>query len=132
MKKARFISSVLAFSLLLAGRNLPAQYSQQTLSFSLLGDYEYQTNYVVVSNPASTETIDRHNLYTVLINTGNVVKAIAVDEVGTNWTKWVGAALVLRVSMADSNDQAIYLTKGSGRLADQSQCFQVLQRQLLQ
>jgi hypothetical protein len=119
MKQIRLFSAALGVCLIIAPASLRAQYAQQTLTFSLLGQYMYPTNILVISNRTSagttnTEFYGDQVVNTVLITTGNVIKALAVDEEGTNWVKWIDAYLVLRTSLLDSS-QAIYLTMGSGR-----------------
>jgi hypothetical protein len=100
---------------------LRAQTSVQRLTFSLLG--EYQTNVFVTntSNPASALTNENSYIRDILFGSGNVVKAIAVDLEGANWTNWAGAALVREVNLSNGSE-GIFL-RINGRQTNVSSFF---------
>jgi hypothetical protein len=110
MNKIRFSFFVAGAALLLAAGGLHAQTSIQRLTFSLLA--EYQTNIFYTNTTESTVPLTNENSYIhhILIATGNVVKALAVDLDGTNWTNWAGSVLVREVNLTNGTE-GIFLRK---------------------
>src|SRR5665213_1164953 len=101
MIQIRFFIGILALSFVLAaqGTALP-QYIQQTLTFSIVGNY--QTN-IFYTNDVITNYVSQ--IKGKIINSPDIVKSIAIDLAGTNWnlthkigsvcyTNWTGAALI--------------------------------------
>jgi len=107
-----------AVALLLMTGSLHAQTSVQRITISLFG--QYQTNRFY-TNSTTGLTNENARLRDILIATGNVVKAIAVDLEGTNWTNWAGAALVREVNLTNGNE-GIFL-RLSGKQTNVSSFF---------
>ncbi len=110
MNKIRFVFFAAGAALALAASGLHAQTSIQRLTFSLLADYQTNIFYTNLANPAGPLTNENSRIRTVLIATGNVVKALAVDLEGTNWTTWAGSVLVREVNLTNGNE-GIFLRK---------------------
>jgi hypothetical protein len=117
MNKIRSIVFAAAAALLMSTSGLHAQTSIQRISFSLLG--EYQTNVFNTNSGASTS--ENSYIRNILIGSGNVVKAIAVDLEGTNWRNWAGASLVREVNLTNGNE-GIFL-RLNGRQTNVSSFF---------
>lgn len=91
--------------------SLNAQISVQRLTISLLASYQTNT-FATNTSGASPLTNTYSKIKTVLIGTANVIKAIAVDAEGTNWSLWAGAELVREVNLTNGNE-GIFLRKGT-------------------
>jgi hypothetical protein len=111
MNKIRFSFFIAAAALLLTAGGLRAQTSIQRLTFTLLAQYQKNIFYTNTANPGGPLTNEFSVIRTVLITAGNVVKALAVDVGGTNWTNWAGSALVREVNLIDGTE-GIFLRKG--------------------
>lgn len=103
----RFLTAAVALLLMAGGVQAQTPTSVQRISISLFG--EYQTNQFFTN--AMNLTNENAKLHDVLIATGNVIKAIAVDLDGTNWTNWAGASLVREVNLTNGNE-GIFLRLG--------------------
>jgi hypothetical protein len=119
MNKVRFLFAVVCAAFILVGRQAQAQTTIQYMSFYLVGNY--QTN-IVTTNADGTQT--NSHLYTpqFLVNGVNLVKALAVDAVGTKWTNWAGAYLLREVNLINGHE-GIYL-RIDGVQTNVSQYFQ--------
>ncbi|HZM02600.1 MAG TPA: hypothetical protein VFC44_06220 [Candidatus Saccharimonadales bacterium] len=108
MNKTRFLFAAVCGTLLAAGQ-VQAQISFQTIGISFLA--QYQTNMV---HPNADNTATNIDAYApnILITTGNVIKAIAVDLAGEKWTTWAGSHLVREINLATTNE-GIFLRKGA-------------------
>ena len=103
-----------ALALWLGGRAVPvqAQITEQVLSFSFI--CQFSTN-VFTTNSAAGITNDERVLNSILIDTPNIVRAIAIDLDGTNWVrKWYPAVIVRDVNLADGSE-GIFLRHGTTR-----------------
>jgi hypothetical protein len=111
MKHTRCLFLVLALVLGCCAQRAQGQTAAQNMNFSIICQYitnTYTTN-------AGTVLTDQH-LPTVLINSGNIVRAILVDTFWTNnsteWasnlSRWQGASIVYEENMTTHN-QGIYL-----------------------
>ena len=109
MKLIRLALATLALTLGLAALNASAQSSQQPLAFSILMEYQYETNTVI---DAGAETNNPSTLRTLLITPRDVLKAIGVDLFGKEWTNWMGGSLVRRVNLTNGTE-GIYLRNGA-------------------
>ncbi|MGP8201946.1 MAG: hypothetical protein ACLQU4_20845 [Limisphaerales bacterium] len=118
MNKIRFSIFAAAVALLMTAGGLHAQTSIQNLAFSLIG--EYQTDFFS-TNASGALTNEATHIHQILIATGNVVKALAVDLEGTNWTNWAGARLVREVNLTNGNE-GIFL-RLNGRQTNVSSFF---------
>jgi hypothetical protein len=115
MKRLRYLVMALVLGLGFALR-APAQTVAQNLTISLI--CQYVTNDFTNNYPALDITNRHQEIVTVLIDTANLVKAMAIDLEGrtnsdnaTNWLQWAGAAIVLEQNMITTN-QGIFLRKG--------------------
>jgi len=97
----RFSFFVAGTAWLLAAGALRAQTSIQRLAFSLVA--EYQTNIFYTNTTESTVSLTNESSYThrAFLITSNVIKALAVDVDGPNWTNWLGSALVREVNLTN-------------------------------
>jgi len=98
--------------LALAAGGLHAQTSIQRLTFSLLGEYQTNIFYTNSDNPPLTNEDSR--THTILIGTGSVIKALAVDLEGTNYSTWTGSELVREVNLTNGNE-GIFLRKAGNQ-----------------
>jgi len=89
------------------------------MSFSVL--CQYVTNYSSTTNLTTQVVTHYVALETVLLNSANLVKAMAIDLLNTNWTQWAGAAIVYEVNMANGA-QGIYM-RLDGRQTNVSSFF---------
>jgi hypothetical protein len=109
MNKMRSLFLILAFGLGWCSQRAQAQTSAQTLTFSVI--CQYVTNTYVTNISADTVTTNPH-VVTVLLNSANLVKAMAADIFSTNWVtnwpKWSGASIVYEQNL-ESGNQGIYL-----------------------
>ncbi len=85
-------------------------FRDQLKQVRMLADYQTNIFYTNLANPAGPLTNENSRIRTVLIATGNVVKALAVDLEGTNWTTWAGSVLVREVNLTNGNE-GIFLRK---------------------
>jgi len=97
MNKIRLKVFVVCAAVVLAAGGLHAQTSIQNLTFSLLA--QYQTNII----GTNTENQD-DRIHTILITTHSVIKAIAVDLQGTNWTNYGSGELVREVNLTNGHE----------------------------
>ncbi len=104
MKKISFCL-VSAILFLLLPERASAQTSFQRVSFLLTADY--QTN-IYSTNNGLTNVNSR--IKEVVIATGNIVRAIAIDLEGTNWPIWAGSAIIREVNLTNGNE-GIFLRK---------------------
>jgi hypothetical protein len=109
MMKMRCLFLVLALGCGLCAQQARAQTSEQVMTFSII--CQYATNNITVTNP--TTQVVTHYLVedTVLLNTENLVKAMAIDMLKTNWAQWQGADICYEVNLANGNE-GIYLRLG--------------------
>jgi hypothetical protein len=98
----------LALSLGLAARPASAQSIQEYLTFSINAEFEVTTN-SVLDNDSLTNYYSVHR--TVLVGTHNIVKAIAIDLFGDEWTNWNTATILRRINPANG-EEGIYLRSG--------------------
>src|ERR1700678_1545079 len=106
MKKMRCLFLVLALGFGWCSQRAQGQTSEQALSFSII--CQYVTNNINTTNP-TTKIVTQHFLeQTVFLSSANLVKAMAIDLVGTNWMRWAGSTIEYEVNMANGN-QGIYL-----------------------
>jgi hypothetical protein len=106
MKKMRYLFLVLALGFGLCAQRVQGQTSEQVMTFSII--CQYVTNYYTVTN-LTTQVVDHYfELETVYLDSANLVKAMAIQLLGTNWTKWSGAAICYENNMVNGN-QGIYL-----------------------
>jgi hypothetical protein len=113
MKKMRYLFLVLALGFGLCAQRAPAQTAAQTMTFSII--CQYATNTFTNINVSSDTTNVHQQIITVLLDSANIAKAIAIDLEGTNWnrsgtnsTNWTGAAIVYEENLQSGN-QGIYL-----------------------
>lgn len=102
---------VLGLAGLLAPR-AQGQTSGQVMTFSIA--CQYNTNNLSTNFLAGhvQNVNDFKQITTVLVDTANMVKALAVDNFGTNWVKWIGAQLCYEVDLA-TGTPAIFMRLGS-------------------
>jgi hypothetical protein len=114
MNKIRFSVFAAGAALALAAGGLDAQTSIQRLTFSLLAEYQtniYSTN---TANPEGPLTNENTDIRSILISTGNVIKALAVDVAGTNFTNWSsGGSLVREVNLTNGNEGIFLRANGN-------------------
>jgi hypothetical protein len=108
MKKMRYLFLVLAFCFGLCAQRAPGQTVHQNLTSSII--FQYVTNYVNVTNTTTKVVNSYEQLDTVLINTANVAKAIALQKFTTNWAQWSPADIFYEVNLNTGN-QGIYLAR---------------------
>jgi hypothetical protein len=114
MNKIRSSGFAAALALALTAGSLQAQTSIQRLTFSLLGEYETNVLFTNTANPAGTVTNENAFIRDILIGTGNVIKALAVDLEGTNFATWTGGTLVREVNLTNGHE-GIFLRKGGNQ-----------------
>jgi hypothetical protein len=105
MKKMRCLFLVLALGLSLCSQRAQGQTSAQSMTFSIICQYVTNT---YTTNLSTHTTNQDQRVQTVLLNSGNLVKAMAIDMFGTNWPKWQFASIVYEQNLESSN-QGIYL-----------------------
>jgi hypothetical protein len=121
MNKTRFGLVSVCLGLFFTCASVQAQFSVQRLTFSLLGEYETNTFSTNTSDPSQPLTNQFSQIKTVLIATPNVIKALAVDIAGTNFTNWTGGSLVRVVSLTNGAE-GIYL-RANGNQTNVSSFF---------
>jgi hypothetical protein len=110
MKKMRCLFLVLALGFGLCAQRVQGQTSEQVMSFSII--CQYVTNYYTFTN-STTKVVNQYLLLdTVILNSANLAKAMAVDLLNTNWIQWAGAEICYEVNLANGN-QGIFLRLGS-------------------
>jgi hypothetical protein len=119
MNKTGFRFAVAALAFVLSACAVHAQTALERLSFSLQGQYQTNTFYTNSDDPPLTN--EYSNLHTILIGTGDVVKALAVDLEGTNWSKFSGGNLFYEINLA--NGQEGMLLRNGTNEADVSSFF---------
>jgi hypothetical protein len=112
MNKIRFSFFAAAAALALSAGGLHAQTSFQRLTFSLIGEYQTNVFYTNSDNPPLTN--EDSLIRTVLVGTGNVIKALAVDLEGTNYSTWTGSELLREVNLTNGNE-GIFLRKAGNQ-----------------
>jgi hypothetical protein len=111
MNKIRFRFAAAFAVLVLAANVLRAQTSFQRITFSLTG--EFQTNtFATNADDGSSLTNEHAKMKMIFLGTGNVIKSIAIDLEGTNWSNWSGAILLREVNLTNGNE-GIFLRKNS-------------------
>jgi len=105
MKKMRYLFLVLALGFGLRAQRVQGQTAAQNMSFSII--CQYVTN-IYATNLSNQAINENQQLTTVLLNSHNLAKAVAIDLLGTNWVQWLGASFVYEENMLTSN-QGIYL-----------------------
>jgi hypothetical protein len=116
-KLSRFILASVVILFSLAAIETHAQSVRQAITFSVLTQYEFDTN-DVVGEPGLTNQYVRQLLFT----SGNVIKAIMLDLKGRSWTNWAGAALQRRVNLLNGHE-GVYITRGGTNEIDVSSFF---------
>jgi hypothetical protein len=106
MNKMRCLFLALALGFGLCAQRVQAQTCEQAMTFSII--CQYVTNGITTTNPTTKIATQHPSLQTVLINSGNLVKAMAIDLLGTNWAKWAGATIEYEVNLSTGN-QGIFL-----------------------
>jgi hypothetical protein len=107
MRLFQFTLVGLALTLGLAARNARAQSIQEFLTFAITAEYEFTTN--TVETDTLTNSYSTHR--TLLVGTHNIVKAIAVDLFGDQWTNWNAATLLRRVNPTNG-EEGIFMRYG--------------------
>jgi hypothetical protein len=108
MKLIRLALVGLAVALGLAARTAPGQSVQEFLTFSINAEYEFMTN---LTPNSVTLTNERYVQRSILVSTHNVIKAIAIDLFGQEWTNWSTATLLRRINPVDGTE-GIFLHDG--------------------
>jgi hypothetical protein len=98
----------LALSFGLVARTASAQSVQEYLSFYINAEFEVSTN--SLENDTLTNYYSVHR--TVLVGTHNIVKAIAIDLFGDQWTNWNTANILRRVNPTNG-EEGIFLRQGA-------------------
>ena len=118
-KPIRFLIGGLVLLFCLIAGNARAQSGYQLITFSVVGEYESQTNNVP-TDPTETNLY----LHLVAFTSANVVEAIALDMFSyPAWTNWRYAGLIRRVNFA-TGDERIYLNRGGTNEVDVSSYLQ--------
>jgi hypothetical protein len=110
MKQMRFYLLILALGFGLCAQRVQAQTSEQVMTFSVI--CQYATNYLITTNTQTGATAQYIEQNTVILDSANIAKAIAVDLLRTNWTLWAGAQLCYEVNLATGN-QGIFMRLGA-------------------
>jgi hypothetical protein len=117
MKRIRFLLGGLVLICGLMAIGAHAQSAYQYIGFSVQAQYETETNDV-----PDDPTITHENLHLILINSANIVKAIALDEFQDAWTNWSDAGIMRRVNLT-TGEERIYLSRGGTSNLDVSSYF---------
>jgi hypothetical protein len=112
MNKIRFSFFVAGAVLTLAVGSLRAQTSIQQITFSLLGQYQTNILGTNTANAAGPLTNQDAFIHDVLITTHSVIKALALDVDGLNWTNWILGNLVREVNLTNGHE-GIFLRYGA-------------------
>src|SRR5580700_2147324 len=108
MKKLRVFFLIAASAFGLCANRAQGQTMIQNLTFSIL--CQYVTNYANVTNITTGKIISFQQLDTVVVDTANVIKAVAVQKFGTNWVQWYPANLFYEVDL-NTGAEGIYLRR---------------------
>jgi hypothetical protein len=119
MKNMRYLLLALALGLGLCAQHVQGQTAAQNMTFSII--CQYATNTSTNINLSAKTTNVQQQIVTVLLNSGNLVKAMTIDMLGTNWTQWQNATLVYEVNLKTTN-QGIFL-RLNGKQTNVSQFF---------
>jgi hypothetical protein len=114
MNKIRNSFFVAGAALALASSGLHAQTSIQRIGISLVGEYQTNTFYTNAAYPDGPWTSEFAYIRPVLVTTANVIRAMAVDMLGTNYTIWNGSELVREVNLTNGSE-GIFLRKGNNQ-----------------
>jgi hypothetical protein len=121
MKQVQLLMAVLFGTVILAG-NARGQILYQRLTFSIFGQY--------VTNEATTNSInpltvnETNVLKTVLISSASLVKAMALDFAGANYTNWTGSYLEREINMTNGAEGIfLYRTTAPATNLDVSRYF---------
>jgi hypothetical protein len=106
MKKMQCLFLVLALGFCLRAQRVQGQVSEQLMTFSIV--CQYVTNSLNVTNSKTKVVTHYDDIQTVILNTGNVVKAIDLKLFTTNWMSWFPASVLYEVNLSTGN-QGIYL-----------------------
>jgi len=106
MKKMLYLAAVVALCFGFGAARVQAQTEAQVLTFSII--CQYVTN-VYATNVAAGVTNDDQIVTTVLLNSANIAKAIAIDLEGTNWAKYWDPALIVREVNLSNGHEGIFL-----------------------
>ncbi len=108
MKNMRCLFLILALGFSLGAPRAQGQTASQVMTFSLV--CQYVTNFVTVTNQTTGDVTYYSQLETVVVNTANIAKAIAIQKFGTNWSLWSPADIFYQVNMTNGAS-GIYLGK---------------------
>jgi hypothetical protein len=106
MKKMRCLFLVLALGFGLCAQRVQGQVSEQLMTFSIV--CQYVTNSLTVTNSKTQVVTHNDSIQTVILNTGNVVKAVVLQKFGTNWMSWAPASILYEINLLTGNE-GIYL-----------------------
>jgi hypothetical protein len=106
MKRIRFLFGCLAVLFGFMATDARAQSSRQIMTFSVLTDYQDETN-DAPADPGLTNVF----IQPLLITSGNIVKAILLDVKGRKWTNWTGATLQRQINLI-TGEEGVYITLG--------------------
>jgi hypothetical protein len=122
MNKIRFGCFLSCVIIALSANVARAQTSIQRISLYLLADYQKDFYYTNLTSPSEPLTNVNSHIRSILITTGNVVKALALDLDGTNLENtnivgtntWRFSELVREVNLTNGAE-GIFLRKGSAQ-----------------
>ncbi|HEX4120774.1 MAG TPA: hypothetical protein VH619_09180 [Verrucomicrobiae bacterium] len=117
MKRLRFLLILMTLAFGFAAVNARAQSAHQVMSFSLLTDYQDETN-DAPTNPQATNLV----IHPLLITGQNILKAIMLDVKGHAWTNWAGATIQRQINLTNG-EEGIYVTLGGLEEVNVSQFF---------
>jgi len=100
MNKMRSVFLVLALGLGLCSQRAQGQTTAETMTFSIICQYVTNT---YVTNLSTQTVVKTQHVVTVLLNSANLVKAMAIDMLGAKWTNWAGASIVYEQNAITGN-----------------------------
>jgi hypothetical protein len=104
MKNMRCVFLALALALGLYSQRAQGQVVAETMSFSIICQYVTNTYY---TNLAAGTVTTNSRVLSVLVNSANLVKAMAADlfrdSWTTNWPRWSGSSIVYEQNMITGN-----------------------------